>query len=332
MTLTQEIFGTTPQGMQVALWRLGDEGGVRASVLTYGARLARLDVPVGGRRVNVTLGHDSLAGYLADRAYLGAVAGRYANRIGGAAFTLDGRRYDLSANDRGNTLHGGAVGFEQAVWAARADGDVLELRHRSPDGDQGFPGTLDATVRYSVRGDTLAIDYAAVTDAPTVVNLTNHAYFNLDGAGTILDHRIAIPATHFVPVDEKLIPRGAPRAVAGTPFDFQAPQAIGARIREDDDQLRIGGGYDHCYILAGSPAARVCGREIAMEVTTTEPAVQLYTSNMLGAPFGPHAALCLETQHAPDSPNRPDFPSTMLRPGAVFRSRTSFRFFPAADF
>ena len=246
---------------------------------------------------------------------------------------LDGREHRLDVNDGPNTLHGGAVGFDKAVWVGESDGAGVTLRHVGPDGDQGFPGRLDVSVRYAVLGGTtLAIGYEATCDAATVVNLTNHAYFNLAGGGDVLDHVVAIAADRFLAVDATLIPEGPPRDVAGTPFDFRMPARIGARIDADDEQLRFGRGYDHCFVLEGAPtgeprlAARVAAGGLVMTVETTEPCVQLYTGNMLGPPFARRAGLCLETQHAPDSPNRPDLPTTVLRPGETFRSRTLYRF------
>jgi aldose 1-epimerase len=327
------LFGRMPDGRPVHAFTLGEAGGFSATVIQFGARLAALNVPTKAGPRNVTLGFDTLGPYLEDRAYLGAVAGRFANRIARARFTLDGREYVLPANHGPNTLHGGTVGFDQAVWAAEPDGDALVLCHVSPDGDQGFPGQLDVRVRYAVSDMTLRIDYLAETSAPTVLNLANHAYFNLAASGTILAHTLSLAAEQFLPVTAELLPAGGPVPVAGTPFDFRTPHAVGARIDTPDAQLRLAGGYDHCYILssaqreAAEPAARLSAEGIAMELLTTEPGVQLYTGNFLnGRPFAWRSGLCLENQHFPDSPNRPDFPTTILRPGATFRSQTLFRF------
>lgn len=331
--MQSQLFGRMPDGTAVHAYTLRDPSGVSATILQYGARLAALEVPVAAGVRNVTLGHDRLEPYLDDPAYLGSVPGRYANRIAGGHLTLDGRDYQLSVNNNGNTLHGGAVGFAQAVWQAEPDGPDLLLTHISPDGDQGFPGRLEVRVRYRLQGAALAIDYEATTDAPTVINLTNHAYFNLAGAGTIMDHRLSIAADRMLPVDAQLIPTGAIQPVAGTPFDLRDDIRIGDRIDGTDAQLRFAGGFDHCFVLADAPrttprpAARVTAGDVVMEVLTTEPAVQFYSGNFLGgSPFAWRTGLCLETQHFPDSPHHPDFPSTILRPGAIFWSRTIYRF------
>ncbi len=329
--MVPERFGRTSSGEEVALWWLGGGGGIEAGIVTYGARLASLTVPGPRGPLGVVLGMPDIAGYEADQAYLGATVGRFAGRIEGARFLLDGQEVTLPANDGAACLHGGTTGFDRAVWHAEPDGDALVLRHRSPAGDQGFPGALDVAVRYFVQdGNALSIDYTATTDAATVLNLTNHAYFNLAGGGNVMGHRVTIAADQFVPIGEGLIQAGPPAPVAGTPFDFRMPTRIGARIGEPDPQLRLAGGYDHTYLLSPAPelvprwVAKVSAGAIAMDVYTTEPAIQLYTGNFLSP--NRHGALCLETQHVPNSPNRAEFPSTVLRPGAVFRSRTVYRF------
>lgn len=325
-------FGTLPDGRAIAAWTLGGGAGLSATVLTYGGRIASLEVPIRGRHVNVVLGYPTLEGYVGDSTHQGAITGRYANRIANARFVLDGRAFALPANLGPDTLHGGTVGFGQAVWQASPDDDSLLLTHTSPDGDQGFPGALDVRVRYRLNQDALAIEYEARTDAPTVLNLTNHAYFNLAGGGDVLDHVVTIAADRFTEVADRAIPTGVLRPVADTPLDFRQPRRLGDRIDTDDPQLRIGSGYDHNYVLADAPraapafAARVEAGGLIMDVLTTEPGVQLYTGNFLGAPFVHRGALCLETQHFPDSPNRPSFPSTVLRPGGTFRSTTVYRF------
>jgi aldose 1-epimerase len=324
-------FGHLADGRVVEAWRIGSDR-LTATLLNYGARVAAVEVTLGKQKRNVVLGYPTMAEYIADRAAMGAICGRYANRIAGGRFTLDGRTIMLPRNARNNTLHGGPLGFQYLLWNAAADGEALRLDLTSPDGDMGFPGKLEVTVRYSIADGTLGIDYSATTDAPTVLNLTNHAYFNLAGRGDVLGHVLTMPATHFTPVDRALIPTGELREVAGTPFDFRTPIPIGARIHAEDEQLCIDPGYDHNYVLGDAPsatprlAARVEAAGVALEVRTTEPGVQLYTGNFLGPPFGRNGGLCLETQHFPDSPNHPDFPSTVLRPGETFRSRTEFHF------
>ncbi len=327
------LFGTLADGRRVEAWDLGRPGGLRARILTYGARIAGIDVPAASGPRRVTLDRPTLDAYEADAAYLGAVVGRVGNRIGGARFPLDGREIHVSANDGRNMLHGGEIGFDRAVWRAAAQGDAVRLTHVSPDGDMGFPGTLTAHVTYAVQGDALVIDYEATTDAPTVLALTNHAYFNLDGSPDVLGHSVAIAAERFTPADPTQIPTGELRPVAGTPFDFRSPQPVGARINDDDEQLRLAKGYDQNYVLADASraeplhAARVSAGGLAMEVLTTEPGLQFYSGNFLpkaGLPL--RAALCLETQHFPDAPNHPGFPSIVLRPGQVRRSRTIYRF------
>ncbi|MBF8188930.1 galactose mutarotase [Nonomuraea sp. K274] len=308
------IFGTLPSGERVERVELSS-GRLRVEVLTYGAIVRSLEVS----GVNVVLGLDTLEDYLTRSRYFGAVVGRYGNRIAGARFTLDGVEHRLPANNGPNSLHGGTDGFDRRVWtiAARTDTSVT-LTLTSPDGDQGYPGTLSASVTYTAEDDALRLDYAAETDAPTVVNLTNHSYFNLKGGGDVLDHVIRLDAGHYLPVDEDKIPTGEAAPVKGTPFDFTEPHAVGERYE---------GAYDHCFILDGDMSVTAGG--LTMEVTTTEPGVQFYTGSMLdGAetPYGPFAGLCLETQHFPDSPNQPRFPSTVLRPGERRTSTTTYRF------
>jgi aldose 1-epimerase len=321
--------------------------GMRVKILTYGGIVQSIEVPDrSGATTNVVLGFDEVQGYRDHPdPYFGALIGRYGNRIAAGRFTLDGAGYALPANNGPNSLHGGAAGFDKHVWAATGIGaDTLELRHVSPDGDQGYPGTLTVTVRYTVTGDqALRIDYEATTDAPTVVNLTNHSYFNLAGAGSgdVYGHQLQLNATHFTPVGPDLIPTGDLDPVAGTPLDFRHPAAIGGRIRAGHPQLRYAGGYDHNFVLdrAGdglSAAAHVTepvsGR--TLDVLTTEPGLQFYSGNFLdgtitgagGGLYRQGDGFALETQHFPDSPNRPAFPSTVLRPGDTYRSTTEYRF------
>ncbi len=331
------------------LYTLRNSKGVEASITNYGAILVSLKVPDrNGNLADVVLGFDSLDGYLGEHPYFGAVIGRYGNRIAGGRFVLDGVEYKLARNNGENHLHGGVRGFDKAVWSVkkpRADGDAgVELTYLSEDGEEGYPGSLTATVRYTLTGDNeLRLDYEATASKPTVVNLTNHSYFNLAGAGNgdILAHRVRINADNFTPVDQGLIPTGELRPVTGTPFDFRQPHAIGERIGGKDQQLVFGKGYDHNFVLNGSAgslrsAARVTepGSGRVVEVLTTEPGVQFYTGNFLdgtirgkgGAAYGHRYGFCLETQHFPDSPNQPQFPSVVLRPGAKYQSTTVYKF------
>jgi aldose 1-epimerase len=345
--ISKADFGKTSNGTAVQIFTLTNEHGLEARICTYGGRVVSLKTPDRtGNLGDIVLGFDSLAGYL-DPAepFFGALIGRYGNRIGHAKFTLDAKVYTLPANDGANTLHGGPDGFDKRVWTPRQlpDGG-LELTYVSKDGDEGFPGNLKATVVYRLTAtNELRIDYTATTDKDTVVNLTNHSYFNLKGAGngTILDHLLTLHASRFTPVDAGLIPTGELRPVAGTPFDFTKSTAIGARIAQDNEQLKLGKGYDHNFVIdrSGSGlslAARVeeptTGR--VMEVETTEPAVQFYTGNFLdgtlkgkgGHTYPQRSALCLETQHYPDSPNKPAFPTTELKPGQTYKTTTVYRF------
>ncbi|MGY1601629.1 aldose epimerase family protein [Geodermatophilus sp. SYSU D00815] len=338
MSVRREVFGVLPDGREVLRFVLG-AGEHRVAVLTYGAVLQSVRVPdAGGDVADVVLGFDDLEGYLADDGFQGAVAGRYANRIAGARFTLDGVEHRLPANHGDACLHGGPEGFARRLWSAEEVPGGVELTLVSPDGDQGFPGELVATVRYELSEEGLALTYGAVTDAPTVVNLTNHAYWNLAGAGTVEDHALELAASRFVAVDEALIPV-AIEPVDGTPLDFRTPTRVGDRLRAPHEQLRRAQGYDHAWVLDGSGlrrAARVVdpasGR--VLEVHTDQPSVQFYSGNFLdgsaagrgGRAHRQSDGLCLETQHLPDSPNRPEFPSTVLRPGERYATRTVFRF------
>jgi aldose 1-epimerase len=346
--IERKPFGKTGAGEAVELFTLSRTGAPTVGITNYGGYVVSIVAPDrNGALADVTLGYKDGAGYLGDSSYFGCLVGRYANRIGGASFELDGKKYKLSANDGANTLHGGPTGFCKRLWTPKvvkgADGDALELTYVSKDGEEGYPGTLTATVVYSLRADGgLVIDYTARTDAPTVVNLTNHAYFNLagEGEGTILDHELQLESDATTPVDKGLIPTGELRKVDGTPFDFRKPTAIGARIDADDEQIRFGGGYDHNWVLRGPSgtlrkvahvAHKKSGR--VLEVYTTEPGIQFYTGNFLdgkvtgksGKPYLKRGAFCLETQHYPDSPNKPDFPSTALRPGQTYRHTTVYR-------
>ena len=324
-------FGVLPDGTAVDLIALGESGGLELNVLTYGCIIASLTLPdAEGVAANLVLGFDRLESYLDSSPYFGAVIGRYANRIGNARFTIDGREHRVAANEPPNHLHGGFRGFDKRVWETElaANGHAVVLRRISPDGEEGYPGAVDAQVTYSVVDRDLRIDYEAVADAPTHVNLTQHSYFNLRAKGDVLAHCLAINASTYLPVDKSLIPEGEPAPVANTPFDFQESTAIGLRLHADHEQLKRAGGYDHNFNInregsASALAARVfepsSGR--TLEVHSTEPGLQFYSGQAVA-----HRGFCLEPQHYPDSPNNPRFPSTLLRPGERYVSRTIFTF------
>jgi aldose 1-epimerase len=338
--MTVEIWGETPEGLPVERVTLSEAHGIVAKLTNLGATLTELWIPDrNGEAGNVVLGFEEVGGYLHEHPYLGSTVGRVGNRIGGARFELDGVEYRLSANDGTNHLHGGAKGFHAHLWDMEPNGDhAVMFRLHSPDGDEGYPGNLETTVRYTLEDDGLRIDYQATTDAPTPVNLTNHSYFNLAGSGTIVDHIAEIAADHDTPTDDEMIPTGEIAPVIGTGIDFTSPTRIGDRI---DQYLSHANGYDHNFVLRSRGgvlafAARVTepasGR--VLEVWTTEPAMQLYTGNWLdgtltgigGVTYPTYGGLCLETQHYPDSVNHPQFPSTILRPGDTLRSTTVYRF------
>jgi aldose 1-epimerase len=349
MTTEREPFGTTPAGEEVDLYTLVNAKGLRARIMTYGAIVVSVETPDrDGKLADVTLGYDTLEEYIKDNPYFGSVVGRYGNRIGNARFTLDGVEYALAANDGENHLHGGIKGFDKVVWRAepaeREDAVGLKLNYVSKDGEEGYPGTLTCTLTYLLTNDNeLRISYEAETDKPTPVNLTHHSYFNLAGQGTgdILGHELMINADRFTPVDATLIPTGELRSVEGTPMDFRTAKPIGRDIGQDDEQLRLGKGYDHNWVLNDADgslalAARVfeptTGR--VMEVYTTEPGLQFYSGNFLdgsnvgkgGKVYEHRYGFCLETQHFPDSPNKRNFPSVILRPGERYTSTTVYRF------
>ncbi len=338
-------------GAPVQIYTLTNAKGMEARITNYGATLVSLRVPDrSGALTDVVFGFDSVDGYTQTPAppYFGATIGRYGNRIGGAKFTLDGKTYTMDKNDGANSLHGGKHGFDKVMWSAMpvtsADGESLELSYLSKDGEGGYPGNLSVTVTYTLTdANEVRIHYTATTDQDTVVNLTNHSYFNLSGpaSGEILDHVLTIEADRFTPVDSGLIPTGELRKVDSTPFDFRQPHAIGERINADDEQIKLGHGYDHNWILNRSGdglqlAARVLDPKSGrvLEVLTDQPAIQFYTGNFLdgtfkgkgGVAYQHRGALCLETQHYPDSPNHPDFPSTELKPGQKYDTTTVFRF------
>ncbi|SFW85039.1 aldose epimerase family protein [Amycolatopsis australiensis] len=334
--LTREFFGRVG-GTDVHRYTLARAGGLTVRVLDYGGVIQSLEAPDReGRPGNVVLGYPDLDGYVANnrpdapRVFLGAVIGRFANRIAGGTFALDGVLHRLPVNDGKNSLHGGPAGFDTRVWSAAEVPGGLRLTLVSPDGDQGYPGRLTTEVTYRLD-DRLTIAYRAWTDAPTVVNLTNHTYWNLAGTGDVHGHWLAIAASRYCPTDANQIPDGDPAPVEGTPFDFRRPARIGARLADPDPQLAIGRGYDHNWVLDdGAPfAARAwdpaSGRQLTM--WTTEPGLQFYSGNYLGAdgrPYHRGAGFALEAQHFPDSPNRPDFPGTVLRPGEVYHQETAF--------
>jgi aldose 1-epimerase len=350
-TIVKDFFGTTPAGERVDRYTLSN-GSMRVRILTYGGILQSIEVPDRrGRLGNVALGFDNLADYVNRSPYFGCITGRYANRIALGKFTLDGTTYSLPINNEPNSLHGGTVGFDKHVWAAteiRNRTTVgLRLTFTSPAGDQGYPGTVRATVTYTLTPDNgIRMDYHATTDAPTVINLTNHSYFNLagEGSGSIEGHRLTLSAHRYTPVTDTLIPTGAIDPVAGTPMDFTRSTAIGSRIRDSFPQLVIGRGYDHNYVLdrrdntftrlelAAKVSDPATGR--VLTIVTTEPGIQFYSGNFLdgtlvgtsGRIYRQGDGFALETQHYPDSPNQPNFPSTVLRPGQVYQTTTIYQF------
>ncbi|MEP7352938.1 MAG: aldose epimerase family protein [Acidobacteriota bacterium] len=340
---TPTAWGKTPDGASVELYTLANAKGAEARIITYGGIVVSLKVPDRlGVLGNVVAGFDNLEGYLTPPPYFGAIIGRYGNRIGGARFSLNGTQYMLTKNDGGNQLHGGPRGFDKRLWQATVlSPQSLELHYLSKDGEEGYPGNLLVGVIYTLTdANELRIDYSATTDKDTVVNLTHHSYFNLAGDGDILGHRLSIQADRFTPVDSELIPTGELRDVAGSPFDFRTATPIGERIEQQDQQLILGHGYDHNWVLnrVGSgveSAATVTDPKSGrvMEVLTTMPGLQFYSGNFLdgtlqgnGRTYTRRSAFCLETQFFPDSPNKPVFPSTILRPGSTFRSTTVYRF------
>ncbi len=351
-TIRKESFGNTASGAQIDLYTLSNKKGMEVAITNFGATVVALRVPDrAGKVADVVLGFDTLEGYENGKAYFGATVGRYGNRIGGGRFSIEGKTYTLPKNNGNNTLHGGMVGFNKKVWKAREisskDGESLEMSYLSADGEEGFPGNLSVKVVFTLPADRneLKIDYTATTDKDTVLNLTNHSYFNLagEGNGDILDHVLTLHAKQFTPVDKTLIPTGELRDVAGTPMDFTSATAIGKRINENYEQLVFGKGYDHNWVITRSESGKgltlaaeaydpKSGRKL--EVLTTEPGVQFYSGNFLDGSakgkgnkaYGQRAAFCLETQHFPDSPNHASFPSTLLKPNSVLHSQTVFRF------
>jgi aldose 1-epimerase len=340
-------FGVMNDGRAVDLFTLTNRNGLEAKITNYGGIVTRLAVPDrNGRLGDVVLGYDSLSSYVAKTPYFGCIVGRYGNRIAKAKFKLDGKTVRLTVNDGPNQLHGGRAGFDKVLWTAEPSDSsaAVKLTYASKDGEEGYPGNLTATVTYTLTDDNaLRIDYEAVTDKPTVVNLTHHSYFNLSGdpSADALGTELTLLADTFTPVDGTLIPTGELRSVDGTPFDFRKPVKIGARIHMEDDQLKKGGGYDHNWVLNGWDGTlqivaaafdSVSGR--LMEVLTTEPGMQFYSGNFLdgtitgkaGVVYRKRAGFCLESQHYPDSPNHANFPSTVLKPGETYKTTTVYRF------
>ncbi|MFP5209067.1 MAG: aldose epimerase family protein [Acidobacteriota bacterium] len=337
------IWGHTEKGEAVPIYTL-TSGKIEVRVTAYGARLVSIKTPDrNGKVEDIVLGYDSLQDYLKPNPYFGAIVGRYGNRIGQGKFSIDGKHYQIPINNGPNALHGGPVGFDKHVWQSHEVPDGVEFTHVSPDGDMGFPGKLTAKVKYTLAGNTLHIDYYATTDKPTILNLTNHAYFNLHGndKGNVLDQEIELNADKYTPTDAGLIPTGKEDPVAGTPLDFRKLTPIGARINDNFEALKYAGGYDQNFIVNGKPGTLrlaaiaedpVSGRK--MTVDTTQPGVQFYSGNFLdgtltgrhGIKYQKHSAFCLETQHFPDSPNHPNFPSAALRPGETFHQTTTYTF------
>jgi aldose 1-epimerase len=343
----QRPFGQTKDGTPITLFTLKNNSGAEAGIINYGGLVIFLKVPDrNGHFDDVVLGYDNLADYIKDSPYFGAIIGRYGNRIAKGEFKLDGKEYKLAINNGPNALHGGLVGFDKVVWEpkvlATLDGPSLELRYTSKDGEEGYPGTLTVKAVYTLTPDNaLKLEFTATTDKDTVINLTQHSYFNLAGKGDILNHVVTIPADKFTPVDSTLIPTGELKPVEGTPFDFRTPTAIGARINQDDQQLKYGGGYDHNWVinkpigqlgLMGRVYEPSTGR--VLEVYSTEPGLQFYTGNFLdgkltgkgGWVYQFRNGFCMEAQHYPDSPNHPNFPSVVLKPGQVYRNTIIFKF------
>jgi aldose 1-epimerase len=345
--ITHESFGQTKEGVAVELFTLKNASGDEVRISNYGGLVVSLKVRDRlGQRGDVVLGYDTLAEYLKDTPYFGALIGRYGNRIARGHFTLDGHQYTLATNNGPNALHGGIRGFDKVVWTptilATPDGTALQLKYLSKDGEEGYPGNLMVTAVYTLTPDhALKLEFNATTDKDTVLNLTHHSYFNLAGKGDILSHEVMIPADKFTPVDSTLIPTGELKPVTGTPFDFRKPIAIGARIQQDDQQLKYGNGYDHNWVI-NKPlgqmglVARVyeptSGR--VMEVSSTEPGLQFYSGNFLdgsnkgkgGWVYQFRNGFCMEPQHYPDSPNHPSFPSVVLKPGQQFENTIMYKF------
>jgi aldose 1-epimerase len=348
VTVTKAGFGKLPDGRAADSYTLKNAD-LEVRITNYGARITSLRTKDrDGKMGDVVLGYNSVEGYAAEatagkKTYFGSVVGRYGNRIRGGKFAIDGHTYQIPQNNNGNALHGGPHGFDEQLWTGKEIPDGVEMSLVSKDGDMGFPGTLTAHVRYTLVGAAVHINYSATTDKPTVTNITNHSYFNLsgEGSGTILDEVMMINAAGYTPVDAGLIPVGGVKPVAGTPFDFNKPTPIGARINDDNEQLKIAGGYDHNWVLNGANGTMKMAAKVfdpksgrALTVSTTQPGVQFYTGNFLdgsytgkaGVKYAKRTGFCLETQHYPDSPNQPQFPTTLLKPGETLHTETVFAF------
>jgi aldose 1-epimerase len=344
--ISRAPFGKMKDGTPVSLYTMTNEKGITMKVMNYGGIIVSLEVPdKEGKSIDVVLGFDSLAAYEKQSPFFGALVGRYGNRIGNGKFSLDGKEYTLVKNNNGNHLHGGAKGFDKVFWnieeTPAEDGVAIKLSYLSKDMEEGYPGNLNTEVIYTLTDDnTIRFDYKATTDKKTIVNLTQHAYFNLNGGkDDILGHEVALNADRFVAVSQALIPTGELKAVEGTPFDFRKPVAIGARINADDEQIKFGKGYDHCWVINGEGFRQTAvvydsASGIEMTVHTDEPGVQFYTGNFLDGSltgkdnvvYKQRTGFCLETQHFPDSPNKKEFPSVVLNPGDTYTSRTSYQF------
>ena len=346
VAVTKADFGKLPDGKAVDVYTLKNAD-LEVRITTYGARIVSLKTKDRDGKVgDVVLGYNSVDGYVAEgttKTYFGAIVGRYGNRIRGGKFSVDGKTYQIPPNNNGNALHGGPHGFDDQMWTVKALPDGVEMLLISKDGDMGFPGTLTVHVRYTLVGSAVHINYSATTDKATVTNITNHAYFNLsgDGSGDILGEVLMLNADGYTPVDAGLIPVGGAQPIAGTPFDFRKATPIGARINVPNDQLKIAGGYDHNWVLNGKNGEMKVAAKLSdpksgrvLTVSTTQPGVQFYSGNFLtgafkgktGAVYSQHTGLCLETQHYPDSPNQPAFPTTLLKPGETMHTETIFAF------
>ncbi|MEO0583283.1 MAG: aldose epimerase family protein [Bacteroidota bacterium] len=341
--MSQSVFGRMPDGQEVTCYTLTHESGIRAGIIPWGGAIVSLEVPdKAGNMGDVVLGFDRLADYLQPHPAIGTLIGRYGNRIAYGKFELEGNSYQLATNLPPHHLHGKSPGFDEVLWEVKAASETqLVLSYLSKDGEAGYPGNLEVEVTYTLTAERgIRIRYEAMTDQPTIVNLTNHSYFNLAGQGNILDHELQVKAAHILDVDADLVPTGNLRRVLGTPFDFQEWRRVGDRIDEPHPILEFGKGYDHNFVIDAWDESMRLGASLKdprsgrqMEVWTDQPGIQIYTANHLndltgkeGIAYAPHMAICLETQHFPDSPNHPSFPSTVLKPGETYQTETEYRF------